>query len=1048
MKYRLIFLVTALSGHLVATAQKIVTQNPVFHTANQSMWGGGSAPGLNMNFEIFPEYKVALPFNTGSFTKLSFSGLDFGAVLDGYVGFGIGPFQFDISGFTAGSIDVDYPAAVTLDMPADNTFNPGETLVIKSAFQAAPGAQLTTHYPEAGSIGLYMDMFFDASFGVQACFIDCAPRLSIIPPPGLNINPLFDETLTFFEVSPTGVTYLCDNSLNYYPPQPFTNAIQCELSSGGPPWSITTGAFTGTLDIPHVSTTSSVVNARNLVATGSDPYVIPSVDIIDLLGYIPPIKPATGIIKGSYKVLEVPDITGEMRAITVDWALADIDLNIPIAQSQDFRFEPRIFTSLKFPDTVDYVVHSVRTGNVPGRGVSFEYEAGDSVSVRFPCNYDFMDVYATHRIVNRFSNKTFDNISLELDFAAIDFGVTIDPYVIIPEICIPIPFAGDLCIPEVGFPGASFDPPPLVDPPPLTLISQDFPPYFEDQWELGGFNIVDAPQPFRLKPRERAVNFLVQNVSCFGDSTGAIVTTVPGASAPLKYEWSFGSTDPNPVEVPAGRHYLKLTDANRCESIESVEVIQPPEIAVAFANDAILCNGGATSISAAATGGTGALSYTWNSGETTPTLTGKRAGTYSVSVTDGAGCGITDSITVTQPTPLVAKIASASDPSCAGIADGAAKLFVEGGTAPYRYVWSNGSELPDQQHLAGGTYSVAVYDANDCPVTDAVTLTTPAMLTASLTKLSDVSCFSGSDAALRVQVNGGTAPYTYRWYDSLVTLSATEPLARDLGAGTYSVEVTDSRDCQVVQKVTVTAPARPLQADIIPSPGICYDDASGALDLTVQGGSPPYRYVWSDGQSTEDRSHVPAGKYEVTVTDAHGCQYRNMALLVDPDQIRIGLSRRDVSCAEQQDGQIAISGIRGGTAPYDIRWSNGETDEKIENLRAGTYSVTVSDALGCSATESVSVRKREADCLFIPNAFSPNGDGTNDTWNIRNMGLYADAQVKVFNKWGNVVFQSHGYAHPWDGSYRGRTLEPATYYYFVDLGNGDPVYQGYVMIVR
>lgn len=1012
------------------------------------MWGGGSAPGLNRNFEIFPEYKVDLPFNTGSFTKLSYSGLDFGAVLDGYVAFGIGPFQFDISGFTSGSIDVNYPATVTLNMPSDDTFNPGETIVIKSAFQAAPGAELQTFYPQAGKIGLYMDLFFDTSFGVQACFIDCAPRLSIIPPPGLNINPLFDETLTFFEVSPTGVTYLCDNSMNYFPPKPFTDAIQCELSSGGPPWSITSGAFTGTLDIPNVVTTSSVVNGRNLVATGADPYVIPSVDIIDLLGYIPPLKTATGIIKGSYPVLEVPDITGEMRAITVEWALADIDLNIPIAQSQDFRFEPRIFTTLTFPDTVDYVIHSMRSGNIPGRGVKFEYEAGDSVSIRFPCNYDFMDVYATHRIKNLFSNKTFDNISLELDFAAIDFGVTIDPYIIIPEICIPIPFAGDLCTPEVGFPGASFDPPPLVDPPPLTLISQDFPPYFQDQWELGGFNTVSVPQPFRLKPRQREVNFLVQNVTCFGDSTGAIATTVPNGSTPLKYEWSFGSTDPNPVDVPAGRHYLKITDANRCESIESVDVIQPPPISVALANDAILCSGEDTRIEATASGGTGGLSFTWDSGETVPVLTGKRAGTYSLTVTDNAGCSVVDSIKVTEPVPLVAKIAAANDPSCAGADDGSTKLFVEGGTAPYHYEWSNGSSLPDQQHLSGGTYTIAVRDAHDCLVTDAVTLTEPAPLTTTLTKLSDVSCFDGDDAALEVHVAGGTAPYTYRWYDSLVTLSETDARVTGLDAGTYSVAVTDSRECEVVQKITVNAPTRPLQADIVPSPGLCYNEASGALDLTVQGGTPPYQYLWSDGQTNEDLFQVAAGKYEVTVTDANGCQYRNKALLVDPDPIRVGLTRRDVSCAEQQDGQVFINAIRGGVPPYDIIWSTGDTGEKIEALPAGTYSVTVSDALGCRATESIDVGKSEDDCLFIPNAFSPNGDGTNDTWNIRNISLYAGAEVRVFNKWGNVVFQSTGYSRPWDGFYNGRLLEPATYYYFVDLKNGDPVYQGYVMILK
>lgn len=1045
MKYLLTFLAIAFFNHVVM-AQKVVVQNPVFQTSGQSMWGNGSSPGLNKNFEIFPEYSVHLPFNTGSFTKLSFSGLDFGAVLDGHVAFGVGPFEFDISGFTLGEIGVNYPANVRLEMPDDNTFNPGETVVIRSSFAAAPGAELQTIYPQAGKIGLYMGVMFDASFGFSACFIDCTPRLSIIPPPGVTLpTPMYDNPFTFFEVSQDGVVYLCDNTST---PEFILSPFQCNFTGANPPWTISDGAFSGTLNIPNVVTTSTIVNGRDLTASGADPYLTASVDIVELLGYIPPIKAATSIIQGSYTLPIAPDITGTMRGITIEWAIVSIGLDIPIRQSQDFRFEPRIFTTLSFPDTVDYVVHGMRSGNIPGRGVSFEYEAGDSVSVRFPCNYDFMDVYATHRIRNRFTNKTFDNISLELDFAALDFGLIIDPYIIIPEICIPIPFAGDLCIPEIGFPGATIDPDPLIDPDPISLISQDFPPYFQDQWELGGFNTVSIAQPFRLQPRERDVNFLLQHVTCNGDSTGSIVTTLPGASEPLQYEWSFGSTNPDPVDVPAGRHYLKLTDANRCESIEVVEILQPPPISLAASQGDIQCNGGTTSIATTASGGTGNLTYAWDSGETTPFVSGKGYGTYSLTVTDDTGCVHVDSIIVEEPTPLVARIANAVDPSCAELDDGALKLFVEGGTAPYLFQWSNGSSLRDQEHLSGGTYSIEVRDANDCIAADQVTLAQPVALDAQLIKVSDVSCFGGADASLQVSVSGGSPPYDYRWYDSLVTLSATTIAVAGLEKGSYSVEITDSHHCQIVKNISVNEPLRPLQADITPIPGVCNNEPSGALDLAVQGGSPPYYFQWSTGQSTEDLSGVPAGRYEVTVTDANGCRYSNKTLLADPPRIRVGIIRRDVTCAEEEDGQLIITAINGGLAPYSVLWSTGETESSINDLAEGDYSVTVSDALGCSVTEYVSLGKSDVECLFIPNTFSPNGDGTNDSWNIRNMELYTDAEVKVYNKWGNVVFESTGYALPWDGTYKGRLLEPATYYYFVNLKNGDPVYKGFLIILQ
>jgi gliding motility-associated-like protein len=324
----------------------------------------------------------------------------------------------------------------------------------------------------------------------------------------------------------------------------------------------------------------------------------------------------------------------------------------------------------------------------------------------------------------------------------------------------------------------------------------------------------------------------------------------------------------------------------------------------------------------------------------------------------------------------------------------------------------------------------------------------PSKLNVAMSKLSDVSCFGGQDAALMVQAAGGTPPYAYRWYDSLVTLSNTGASISGLNKGSYSVEVTDSRDCEVVQKMDVVEPARPLQADIFPSPGACNGQSSGALDLQVQGGTPPYRYAWSNGATSEDLLNVPAGKYEVTVTDAQGCQNANKTLLADPPPIKLTVIQRNVTCADDVDGEATLTDIHGGTPPFSIVWSTGATEDHIGDLDEGTYSVTVIDAIGCSATREVQIFKNEDPCLFIPNTFSPNGDGTNDTWNIRHMDLYPDAVVRVFNKWGSPVFSSIGYPQAWDGSFNGKILEPATYYYFVDLENGEPVYKGFLMIVR
>ncbi len=1041
MKYVITFLLT-ITVTCYAAAQKIVIHNPVFETQTpQSMWGPSDAPGLNTKFVIFPEYSFRQNFSTGDYTMLSFGGMDFGVDIRGKIGFGVGPFEFDISGFSAGEIEVMYPATVQLEMPDDNTYNPGETIVIKSSFQADPGAELKTTYPKAGTIGLTMGLMFDAALGVQMCFIQCLPFLSLIPPPGLEVDdPIYKQKLVFFQVDSAGLTYLCDD---------FASGFQCQYNSGFPPWTVSAGAFGGMMNIPNVSTTSSIVNNRDLYAEGADPYVTASLDVVTLLGYLPPpVKVVAALLHDDIEFRVFPDVTGTKRGIAFEWTLLGINLDLPIRQTQNFSFEPRVYTRLFFPDTVDYMIHSTREGPIPGRATTFEFEVGDSVSVRFPCNYDFMDVTATHRIGrNTMRNKTFDNISLELKFKALEFKLTIDPYVIIPEICIPLPFGLDFCIPEIGFPGEEIPIGPLIDPDPIPLVSMDFPPYFQDEWELGGFNQVEVEEPFRMSPRKRNVDFVTTNVTCHGDSTGTIETILLDASAPLTYEWSFGSTDANPINVPAGSHHLKITDVNRCESIEPVVITQPPAIDIDITNTPVLCFGGTSTVTATTAGGSGALSMLWDSGETTASVT-KTAGTFYLTVTDASACVTIDSVSIPQPLELVAKIATAVDPSCANADDGSLTLFVEGGSAPYQFLWSNGSSQRDQKLLEGGAYTITVTDAHNCIQTDAHTLIEPTALETILIKISDVSCYGGSDGALDVIASGGSAPYTYQWYDSLVTLSERSASVIGLDRGSYSVEVTDDHNCKSVKNVHVTQPSRPLQADIIPVPGPCNGQSAGRLDLIVQGGTSPYQYDWSNGGVTEDLMNVPAGEYDVTVTDANGCINRNKTLLADPKPLRASISKMDVTCADQKDGQVMVNQIAGGVGPYDINWSTGETGEMIEGLDVGTYSVTIIDAVGCEFSEAYVIDKNDIDCLFIPNAFSPNSDNTNDTWNIRNIHLYTDAEVKVYNKWGTMVFESLGYTDQWDGTNKGKDLEASTYYYVVDLHNGHAPYQGYVVILR
>lgn len=1042
-----------------ALCQKIVTQTANFSTNSpQNMWGPGNALGINENFEIFPEFRPGpYTFDTSPFTKFNIEGLEFGASLSGLVDFGVGPFTFEISGFTAGEIEVDYPAEITLEMPDDDSFNAGETIVIRSAFNAGVGAELSTRYPEAGIVKLDLDYLFDAQFGVDICFIDCTPRISIIPPPGVNApSPLVDQELIFFQLTTDSIVYICDNTMD---PIAFAqNPFQC-IEDISAPWTIPPPPLGDNLPfsieatLPHVTTTSAIgPGGQVLLANGDSVYVTANLDIIQTLGFLPPpVGPIIGNLNGSREFKVIPDFSGELKGVTIEWELIGLDLVLPITHNQDFDFTPRTFTTLTFPDTVEYVVHSSRQGDIPGKGVNIMYEVGDSVSLNFPCEYAFMDVTARHSFQGRLTNDTYDQIGLFLDMRLFTITVTIDRFVIFPEICIPIPFVGDVCTPELAI-----DPPTIPTIGPLfedrfpLVPNINFPSYFKDGWVVTDFNTVDIPTPFRIQPRQKSIDLVATDVVCFGDSTGTIETTFNNPPGELRYEWSFGGAMEDPVGLPAGVHYVKITDNNGCEYFESIEISQPDELKATITATAIDCEGTLESnIEVLAVGGTGTLSYSWNSSALdSPVLTNQPAGFYSVIISDASGCRITREINIEEPNSLDIAIFNPIEPTCFGEEDGALELYVAGGTPPYQYSWSSGDVDQRPENLSSGDYSVTVTDANGCQRFETIFLDQPTELIGSIIKVADVDCFSGDSGALQATVSGGTPPYAYSWINEDITLGVQTATISNLQSGEYRVEVLDALGCRITINESITEPRNPLSAEIIPSHLTCVEGSNGSLDLTVLGGTEPYTFVWSNGATTEDISNLAEGSYEVNITDANGCTIGTKMVIITPQPIKISFTKENVSCADQADGSISITKIEGGFGPYTIRWSTGAIDEEINELSEGEYSVTVIDAAECSITRFIQIDKFDRECLFIPSAFSPNGDGVNDTWVIRNSQLYPQMTVRVFNRWGLDVLSTADYNIPWNGVFNGRELEPGTYYYIVDLKDGSAPRRGTLTIVQ
>ncbi len=453
-------------------------------------------------------------------------------------------------------------------------------------------------------------------------------------------------------------------------------------------------------------------------------------------------------------------------------------------------------------------------------------------------------------------------------------------------------------------------------------------------------------------------------VNCFGQATGAVNLTVIGGTGPYSYTWSNGATTQNLSNVAAGTYSVTVTDAKGCTSTQNSISVTQPVAALAVANSKVnvSCFGGNDgSVNLTVTGGTSPYTYVWSNGATTANISGLSAGSYSVTVTDANGCtSVQSAISISQPAAALSVVPSASEVNCFGNATGAINLSVNGGTGPYTYAWSNGSTNQNQSGLAAGNYTVTVTDAKGCTSTQAaIAVTQPSAALTSGTSVSNVNCFGNSTGSVTLTVNGGTSPYTYVWNNGATTQNLS-----NIAAGTYSVTITDAKGCTSTQNaISVTQPSAALTSSASATNVNCFGDATGAVNLTVNGGTTPYSYNWSNGAITQNLSAIGAGTYTVTVTDANGCTSTQNAISVTQPSAALSSSldsKTNVLCFGQSTGQINLT-VAGGTSPYTFNWSNGASTQNLQNLAAGTYSVTVTDAKGCtSSMNSITISQPSA----------------------------------------------------------------------------------------
>ncbi len=448
-------------------------------------------------------------------------------------------------------------------------------------------------------------------------------------------------------------------------------------------------------------------------------------------------------------------------------------------------------------------------------------------------------------------------------------------------------------------------------------------------------------------------------VRCFGEANGRIHVGAHGGTGLLDYDWS----DPNQqfdtiaVNLPPGIYTVTISDSKGCSVTATASITEPPPLSAILTPTPIPCFGGNNgTVQAAVTGGAPPYQYTWNVPQTTPTITGLPAGTYSLTVVDAYNCPYSGiSAVITQPTTPVQVITAQTHLACFGASDGAAMATASGSNGPpYTYQWSNSASGPSPVTFNAGTYTVTATDSKGCTGTQTVDIQERSKIEVDVAVIPPTCNGQINGQAAVNKVDGGagngiTANYHFHW--SVAGTSDTVYISGLAGNTSYGLTVTDNAGC-TAEFDFFLADQMPIVPVLSTDSVSCFGLADGKVVVSnIQSKRPIAEYRWNTNATGQTLINVPIGTYVVTATDTQGCTGTAAATVLEPPLLKTQLQVQPLICNSDSNGVLKIT-ASGGTPAYSFHWNNGQSQSELSGLGPGGYAFTVTDQHGCTATDS------------------------------------------------------------------------------------------------